>query len=250
MSFFSRLETFAYKHMFVPRQGKHTFNFINNLYSKGEKVIDFGSGIGSNAKLFSPDDYIGLEVNKTRILESIRAFPNYNFISTPLISTESDRLPVKDSAYDIIFISLCLHHIDSKTCKLLFREFRRILKKGGCILGIEPCIMPSSTFSNIIMNIIDRGDYIISEADYTAMYESESFNVDPINIVRTFGYNLWQYKATVSEKGNINKDFFTKKTRYREIIKPINTFLTYGKWVPLIYIIFLLLQYLILTFLY
>ena len=100
------------------------------------------------------------------------------------------------------------------------------------------------------MNIIDRGDYIISEADYTAMYESESFNVDPINIVRTFGYNLWQYKATVSEKGNINKDFFTKKTQYREIIKPINTFLTYGKWVPLIYIIFLLLQYLILTFLY
>jgi hypothetical protein len=99
------------------------------------------------------------------------------------------------------------------------------------------------------MNVIDRGDYIISEADYTAMYKSESFKIDPINIVKTFGYNLWQYKATVSEKGNINKDFFTNKTRYRKLIKPINTLLTYGKWVALIYIIFLLLQYSFLTYL-
>ena len=51
MSIFSRLETFAYKHVFVPRQGKHTFDFIGDLYSKGEKVIDFGSGIGTNSRL-------------------------------------------------------------------------------------------------------------------------------------------------------------------------------------------------------
>ena len=249
MSIFSRLETFAYKHVFVPRQGKHTFDFIGDLYSKGEKVIDFGSGIGTNSRLFSPDDYIGLEINKSRVSESCRAFPNYNFQAISLINTESDRLPIEDNSHDIIFISLCLHHIDSKTCKLLFAEFRRILKRGGRILGIEPCIMPSSIFSNIIMNVIDRGDYIISEADYTAMYKSESFKIDPINIVKTFGYNLWQYKATVSEKGDINKDFFTTKTQYRKLIKPINTLLTYGKWVALIYIIFLLLKYSFLTYL-
>ena len=249
MSFFSKLETFAYKHVFVPLQGKQTFNFINNLYSKGEKVIDFGSGIGTNSRLFYPDDYIGLDVNKTRVQESRRSFPNYNFISIPLISTENDRLPVKDNSYDIIFISLCLHHIDSKTCKLLFKEFRRILKNSGCILGIEPCIISSSIFSNIAMNVIDRGDYIISEADYTDMYKSEAFNIIPINIVRTFGYNLWQYQATISDKGNINNKFFIEKTRYRKIIKPINTFLTYGKWIAPIYIVFLLLQYSILTYL-
>ena len=79
MSIFSRLETFAYKHVFIPRQGKHTFDFIGDLYSKGEKVIDFGSGIGTNSRLFSPDDYIGLEINKSRVSESCRAFPNYNF---------------------------------------------------------------------------------------------------------------------------------------------------------------------------
>jgi len=81
------------------------------------------------------------------------------------------------------------------------------------------------------------------------MYKSESFNIDSINVVKTFGYNLWQYKATFSEKGSINKNFFTKKTLYRRFTKPINTFLTYGKWVALIFIIFLLLQNLIFTYL-
>ena len=235
--------------MFVPLQGRHTFDFIGDLYSKGEKVIDFGSGVGTNSRLFSPDDYIGLEINKSRVSESSRAFPDYNFQAIPLINTENDRLPVKDNSHDIIFLSLCLHHIDSKTCKLLFGEFRRILKKGGRILGIEPCILATSIFSNIIMNVIDRGDYIISEANYMDMYKSESFNIDSINVVRTFGYNLWQYKATFSEKGSINKNFFTKKTLYRRFTKPINTFLTYGKWVALIFIIFLLLQNLIFTYL-
>ena len=98
--------------------------------------------------------------------------------------------------------------LTQKHANYYLREFRRILKKGGCILGIEPCIISTSIFSNIIMNVVDRGDYIISEADYTDMYKSESFNIDPINIVRTFGYNLWQYKATISENGNINKDFY------------------------------------------
>ena len=34
LSFFSRLETFAYKHVFVPRQGKHTFDFIGRFIFK------------------------------------------------------------------------------------------------------------------------------------------------------------------------------------------------------------------------
>ena len=210
--------------MFVPRQGKHTFDFIGNLYSKGEKVIDFGSGIGTNSRLFSPDDYIGLEINKSRVAESNRSFPDYNFQVIPLINTENDRLPVKDNSHDIIFLSLCLHHIDSKTCKLLFREFRRILKKGGRILGIEPCIIPTSIFSNIIMNVIDRGDYIISEEDYTDMYKSESFNIDPINVVRTLATIFGSIKLLFLKKGVLTKTFLLKKHYIENLQNPLTHF--------------------------
>ena len=48
LSFFLKMETFVYKHLVVLLQGDHTFDFVDDIYSKGQKVIDFGSGVGSN----------------------------------------------------------------------------------------------------------------------------------------------------------------------------------------------------------
>ena len=52
MGLFLELETFVYKNLVVPLQGKHTFDFVDNYYQKGQKVLDFGWGIGSNSELF------------------------------------------------------------------------------------------------------------------------------------------------------------------------------------------------------
>ena len=142
MSFFNRLETFAYKHVFVPRQGKHTFDFIGNEYSKGEKVIDFGSGLGTNSKLFSPDDYIGLEINKSRVAESNRSFPDYNFQVIPLINTENDRLKkiINSTSGFLYMVSVFgttgvqtkIHQytIDLKTRHLNLRLSKFLLQRG------------------------------------------------------------------------------------------------------------------------
>ena len=47
MSLFLKMETFVYKNFIVPLQGKHTFDFVSEHYKKGNKVLDFGCGIGS-----------------------------------------------------------------------------------------------------------------------------------------------------------------------------------------------------------
>ena len=199
MSIFRKTETFIYKHLVVALQGEHTFDFVGDIYSKGKRVLDFGSGVGTNSGLFYPDDYVGVEVDTTRVSESKYTFPNHRFQKISYISSYDDRLPFPDESFDIIFISLCLHHIDSYTCKILFQEFRRLLKKDGVIVGVEP-IVTSNILSNIFMNLIDAGDFIISRNDYTKMYSSESFRVDSINVIRVFGYHLWQYTAISSGK--------------------------------------------------
>ena len=112
MSIFRKMETFVYKHLVVPLQGKDTFNFVGNIYVKGNKVLDFGSGIGTNSKLFYPEDYIGVDVDYSRVEESRRAFSNHQFKSIPYISSDGDQLPFPDKSFDIVFISLCLHHVD------------------------------------------------------------------------------------------------------------------------------------------
>ena len=140
MSIFRKMETFVYKNLVVPLQGKHSFDFVGDIYSKGKRVLDFGSGVGTNSGLFYPDDYVGVEVDTTRVSESKYTFPNHRFQEISYISSYDDRLPFPDGSFDIIFISLCLHHIDSYTCKILFQEFRRLLKKDGVIIGVEPIV--------------------------------------------------------------------------------------------------------------
>jgi len=241
MSIFRKTETFIYKHLVVALQGEHTFDFVGDIYSKGKRVLDFGSGVGTNSGLFYPDDYVGIEVDATRVLESKYTFPNHRFQKISYISSYDDRLPFPDESFDIIFISLCLHHIDSYTCKILFQEFRRLLKGGGMIVGIEP-IITSNILSNIFMNLIDAGDFIISRNDYTKMYSSESFRVDSINVIRVFGYHLWQYTAISS--GKVSGSYSSDMTAYRKIIKPFHKIVVlYGKWLLLFFFGYLLFQF-------
>ena len=76
---------------------------------------------------------------------------------------------------------------------------------------------------------IFAGDYIITRSNYTAMYASESFKVNPINVIKVFGYHLWQY--TASADGEISRSFSSGMTTFRKIIKPFHKIILYGKWV-------------------
>ena len=240
MGLFLKLETFVYKNLVVPLQGKHTFDFVDNYYQKGQKVLDFGCGIGSNSKLFHSGDYIGVEVDKSRVTSSSLKYPGWRFEQIPFISTEKDRIPFEDSSFDLVFISLCLHHIDSTTCKLLFKEFSRVLNHSGRIIGIEPCILPRKYFSNIFMNIIDAGDYILPTEEYKKIYASESYDIEDINIVKTFGYHLWQY--TAKPNSAISTAYIGSRTNYRNLIKPLHLTSLYGKWVLLLYLLYLIIS--------
>ena len=84
MGLFLKMETFVYKNFIVPLQGKNTFDFVSDHYQKGDRVLDFGCGIGSNSKLFNSENYIGVEVDKSRV-ESAR-LKYYPGIIPPLYS--------------------------------------------------------------------------------------------------------------------------------------------------------------------
>ena len=117
------------------------------------------------------------------------------------------------------------------------------MKSNGKILGIEPALIDGKYFSNILMNILDAGDYILPVNKYKSMYESESFKTTQINVVKTFGYNLWQYSSVAI--GEKSTKFENSKTRIRKITKPIHLLGLYGKWVVLIFFVYALINYLV-----
>jgi len=240
MSLLVKMETFVYKNLVVHMQGKQTFKFVDDYYKKGDRVLDFGCGVGSNSTLFHHDDYIGVEVDESRVLSSRLKYPASKFEKIPFISTLNDKIPFGDNSFDIIFISLCLHHIDSDTCKLLFKEFSRLLNENGKIIGVEPCILSKKYFSNVIMNVIDAGDYILPIEEYKQIYSSEAFDVEDVNIVKTAGYHLWQYSA--KPNGDEVSKYTGSMTNYRYLIRPIHLVLLYGKWVALLFLFYLIIN--------
>ena len=87
MSLFLKMETFVYRNFIVPLQGKHTFDFVREHYQKGDRVLDFGCGIGSNSKLFDAEDYIGAEVDTSRVESARIKYPASQFEKIPFISS-------------------------------------------------------------------------------------------------------------------------------------------------------------------
>ena len=246
MNVFTKLETFAYHNIVVPLQGKTTFGFVNNHYEKGMKTLDFGCGTGANSRLFHAEDYIGAEVEMSRVKSSREKYVKNTFEKIPIIRSSKERLPWKKDSFDLIFVSLCLHHINAKTCKLIFKEFHRDLKNSGKIIGLEPAVIEKKYFNNICMNVLDAGDYILPIEKYKNLYSSESFETSHIDIVKTFGYNLWQYSSKpIDDKSTPIKG---DMTNYRKVLKPIHVLGLYGKWFVLVFLILLFLKNLINVF--
>lgn len=133
----------------------------------GKKVLDFGCGTGSYSLLFDSDKYVGVDTDRGRIEYATKHYTEYTFRHI-----ENDSLVNLGDNFDYIFIVSTLHHLSNKQIELLTKQFHKILKPNGCIIGMEPCFFPGSTFNNWFMKWIDRGEFIRSEKNYKSLFES------------------------------------------------------------------------------
>ena len=70
------------------------------------------------------------------------------------------------------------------------------------------------------------------------MYSSESYDIDHIDIVTTYGYHLWQYSAKPNKLDT--NSYFGGMTKYRKLIRPLHLITLYGKWAILLYLLYLI----------
>lgn len=105
---------------------------------RGKKLLDFGSGLGGVAVYLASchqAHVAGIEINGPMIEEARRRLPaglrgkvTYDFIGLDL------KLPFSDESFDIVYSKGVLVHLSQEQRKDVFREFHRLLKKGGKII--------------------------------------------------------------------------------------------------------------------
>ncbi|OCL28093.1 hypothetical protein U472_02550 [Orenia metallireducens] len=149
--------------------------YINNLISNNfnlhdKKVLDFGCGIGSSCSLFSPDKYLGIDLDSNRIKYAKELYPKYSFRSI-----KEKGLKDINQSFDYILIIAVLHHISSIDLEDILIELADLLNSNGKLLIIEPYYHLNSHFNNHFMSLFDNGQYIRTIDDYLKIFNRQNY---------------------------------------------------------------------------
>lgn len=120
-----------------------------------EKVLDVGAGTGTliieAKKKFPKLDITGLDPDG-KILNIAEGKMNNANIKVNLVKGYSQKIPFKDSTFDLVISTLTFHHLKTDIKKLAAKEINRVLKKGGRFL-LADFGKPTGPMSSVLLHI-------------------------------------------------------------------------------------------------
>jgi SAM-dependent methyltransferase len=112
------------------------------------RLLDIGCGDGEKTNLFRliGFDVTAIDYDAAMLQKARQSYPDIDFIQFEIAKT----LPFPDQSFDVVFSFSVFQYIDHQA---IFRECRRILKHGGCLILIanlqnNPFIRLSRFFSS------------------------------------------------------------------------------------------------------
>jgi SAM-dependent methyltransferase len=116
---------------------EHEYILSNLCSLKGKKILDIGSGLGEASVYFALK---GAKVTTADISYGMLRFgktlAKRHKVCIEPVQVISDVLPFEDESFDIVYVSNTLHHIQK--LETAIREIKRILKKDGMMVSIDP----------------------------------------------------------------------------------------------------------------
>lgn len=120
-----------------------------------DRVLDIGSGTGTlileGKKMFAGADFTGIDPDPKVIAIAKRKLKLEN-VKADLKVAYGQKLPFKNSSFDVVISTLTFHHLDTDIKKRTAKEIFRVLKYGGKFL-IADFGKPTNVFSSILLNI-------------------------------------------------------------------------------------------------
>lgn len=159
----------------------------HNDMSRVRRVLDVGCGPGTNARLFSHCDYLGIDINPKYIATARRRFGRRFEVAdaTTFVAPEGER-------FDFILVNSLLHHIDLIGVRRILSHLATLLTDGGHLHSIE-VVMPEQACLERTMARWDRGRFCRSIREwrevFTAYFDAVVFEVFPVNLM---GRPFWQ----------------------------------------------------------
>jgi SAM-dependent methyltransferase len=116
------------------------------------RVLDVGSGPGTNAGLFSRADYLGLDWNDAYVRYAQRRYHG-RFIRADARTFK----PALGESFDCILVNSLLHHLSDQDVRVVLANLAGLLAEGGAIHIIE-LVLPVGSGPARLLAHFDRGD--------------------------------------------------------------------------------------------
>ena len=107
-------------------------SLVMGSFKMGSRVLDIGCGNGRFYEFFKQKGvrYVGVDNSEKLIAAAKIKFPEADFRVADALC-----LPFEENEFDLAVSTAVLHHIPSKVYRrLFFKEARRVLKPGGCLV--------------------------------------------------------------------------------------------------------------------
>lgn len=156
---------------------------VSKHVNKGDTVLDFGCG--NQAYLLNHlKDKINLGIGVDYDVDDKQIHENIKLIKGRM----ADQLPFEKEQFNTIYMLAVLEHIPLDEVEKLFKEFNRILKKGGKVVLTTPTPLakPVLEFMAHQLKIISRAEIDDHKKYYT--------NKDIGEVAKECGYKIAKYK--------------------------------------------------------
>jgi ubiquinone/menaquinone biosynthesis C-methylase UbiE len=158
----------------------------------GQKILDLGCGTGEFSTLFSPDDYLGVDLSARYIAYARRVY-RHDFQVGDIRA-----LNLPDHTFDAVLVVGVLHHLPDEDTARVLREIQRVLKPTGQALVLED--IPTVSNYNLLGKLIhylENGHNIRRAEQYRALFEKH------LSIERTYPIQsgLCDYQVFVMTPG-------------------------------------------------
>ena len=131
--------------LLLPQAYLDSFKRLSTFIDADKDIVLLDAGCGSGTflnyiNLNHKSTYIGVDLllsgfSNKRIKRTFKSLLNRTYF---VLSDISKSLPMSSQSVDIIVAHFSLYTIDAGKRKFIFKEFRRLLKKNGTLILVEP----------------------------------------------------------------------------------------------------------------
>jgi ubiquinone/menaquinone biosynthesis C-methylase UbiE len=139
---------------------------------EGKILLEIGAGPGNYVRYFAacgrPSMLVAVDLAPQR-------FQHLNGVAVYSVGADCRRLPFRDECFDVVYASLVLSVLSDLSDAIA--EIRRVLKKPGIYLGIEPSLLNPLHWWRYVAGRQFPGDHPVSARAFKKAFRAAGFNV-------------------------------------------------------------------------